>query len=659
MEPEQRVAIRESVPDDKQPYHVIRHLEFCDDKTFPSEINFNPNLNAIIGSRASGKSALLAYLAHAVDPEKTVEAQLDAGQHHDPHLVGPGPGFTWDEVASMGRKVVWSSGDTGKGSIIYVPQNSLYSLSGRPEEVTRRIRPLLFRIYPEIKESYDSLMATLERNKSDIERQVNDWFEAVRQHDEQINRLKQMGDKISITNTRDALQAELKTAQAKSAMTPQEIDFFNEFRNQLTKIDFEIDNLKTDSKNAASVLGAGNLIESDPNHPLDSDSLNLSISVDSDLENLPSVLKGTIEEVIENSKRALLDRLSDVISSWFEKLEKDLVEIADERTLLIESNRELSRKAEGESESNRLMSQIRTQQELLDRITVEENNLILKSEKMEDIKSEINSLVLTNLSKMEEFCNKFKQRQRQADELIFEVECEFNQSDLFDVTGSFQLNRNSPYLLTTSGDPAKLIDVKKIQDDPGSFLQEATFGEIALKRSVSAVEFCKQVLTLNREVRYAAVFDSDRIGGFSPSTMTAGKQALFALILLLSESDTPWPLLIDQPEDDLDSRSIFDTIVPYLMDRKRERQIIMVTHDANLAIGADAEAIIVANRNSDSSPNPDSRVFDYLVGSLESDDRIVPDSGRILESKGIREHCCEILDGGLEAFAKRRQKYRV
>ena len=60
-----------------------------------------------------------------------------------------------------------------------------------------------------------------------------------------------------------------------------------------------------------------------------------------------------------------------------------------------------------------------------------------------------------------------------------------------------------------------------------------------------------------------------------------------------------WPLLIDQPEDDLDSRSVYAEIVPFLKEKKKERQIILVSHNANLVIGADSEQIIVANRNGD------------------------------------------------------------
>jgi ABC-type cobalamin/Fe3+-siderophores transport system ATPase subunit len=152
--------------------------------------------------------------------------------------------------------------------------------------------------------------------------------------------------------------------------------------------------------------------------------------------------------------------------------------------------------------------------------------------------------------------------------------------------------------------------------------------------------------------------DGDRIGGFAPSSMTPGKRALFALSLILNEAQESWPLLIDQPEDDLDSRSIYDTVVPYLIRRKRERQIIMVSHNANTVIGADSEQVIVANRHGDDRKNRNGRTFDYLTGSLEHS-APESDSSHVLESCGIREHACKILDGGEVAFARRGSIYKL
>lgn len=140
--------------------------------------------------------------------------------------------------------------------------------------------------------------------------------------------------------------------------------------------------------------------------------------------------------------------------------------------------------------------------------------------------------------------------------------------------------------------------------------------------------------------------------------MTPGKQALFALTLILNESEEAWPLLIDQPEDDLDSRSIYNVLVGYLAARKTERQIIMVSHDANLVIGADSEQVIVANRHGVDRRNRDEQAFDYFSGSLEhTQERKSADI--VFELGGIREHSCDLLDGGEEAFRKRKLKYKL
>jgi predicted ATP-dependent endonuclease of OLD family len=153
--------------------------------------------------------------------------------------------------------------------------------------------------------------------------------------------------------------------------------------------------------------------------------------------------------------------------------------------------------------------------------------------------------------------------------------------------------------------------------------------------------------------------ENDKIGGFYKSTMTPGKRALFALKLILAESEDTWPLLIDQPEDDLDSRSIHGDIVPFLKKKKKERQIIMVSHNANLVISADSEQIIVANRNGDDRKNADGKQFNYLTGSIENTKEKDKKHKDTLKAQGIREHACEILEGGRIAFEQRRNKYNI
>ena len=85
----------------------------------------------------------------------------------------------------------------------------------------------------------------------------------------------------------------------------------------------------------------------------------------------------------------------------------------------------------------------------------------------------------------------------------------------------------------------------------------------------------------------------------------------------------------------------------------------MVSHDANMVVGSDSEEVIIVNRHGKDRKNKDERYFDYLSGSLENTMLFDDNIEETLLSQGVREHCCVILDGGEEAFAKRKSKYNI
>ena len=139
--------------------------------------------------------------------------------------------------------------------------------------------------------------------------------------------------------------------------------------------------------------------------------------------------------------------------------------------------------------------------------------------------------------------------------------------------------------------------------------------------------------------------------------MSPGKKAFVILKLILEFSESKVPVLIDQPEDSLDNRAIYNELTKYIKETKKKRQIIIVTHNPNVVVGSDCENIIVANQHSNNSKNKDARKFDYINGGLENN--FTKDSDYVLEKQGIREHIFEILEGGMEAFEKREKKYNV
>jgi hypothetical protein len=114
-------------------------------------------------------------------------------------------------------------------------------------------------------------------------------------------------------------------------------------------------------------------------------------------------------------------------------------------------------------------------------------------------------------------------------------------------------------------------------------------------------------------------------------------------ILLLIMQATHDPLLIDQPEDDLDNRFIYDDIVQRLRAAKPARQFVIATHNANIPILGDAEQIVVLDAQERGGPPV--RGLLRTRGSIDTSD--------------VKDAAEQILEGGREAFALRQAKYRV
>lgn len=123
----------------------------------------------------------------------------------------------------------------------------------------------------------------------------------------------------------------------------------------------------------------------------------------------------------------------------------------------------------------------------------------------------------------------------------------------------------------------------------------------------------------------------------SISQLSLGQQqSVLLAILMLSKSKKP--LIIDQPEDNLDSEFIFKTIVINLRKIKEARQVIIVTHNPNIAVLGDAELIV---------PLKSTSVKSHIMNEGS------------IDRESTREICCEILEGGKSAFIQRQEIYGI
>lgn len=126
-----------------------------------------------------------------------------------------------------------------------------------------------------------------------------------------------------------------------------------------------------------------------------------------------------------------------------------------------------------------------------------------------------------------------------------------------------------------------------------------------------------------------------RDGNFkSLSVASAGQKTTAILTFILSFGDVP--LILDQPEDDLDNRLVYDLIVDKIRHIKETRQVIIVTHNANIPVNGDAE---------------------YVVSLSSDTHNLKIQAEGTVESDMVKNEICEVMEGGVEAFKTRAKRY--
>lgn len=161
-------------------------------------------------------------------------------------------------------------------------------------------------------------------------------------------------------------------------------------------------------------------------------------------------------------------------------------------------------------------------------------------------------------------------------------------------------------------------------------------------------EIPKQIYNDKYEEFYNFIFGLDylipsyeiKLGNKSINQLSPGEKGALLLIFYLLIDQNDVPLIIDQPEENLDNQSVFELLVPNIKKAKKRRQIIIVTHNPNLAVVCDSEQII------------------YVKIDKENKNKVEVVSGGI-ENKDINKKILEILEGTSKAFNIRSSKYNL
>ena len=620
FEPEARIRITETCPDTKFDYNVIDYVELNKAGTWHKKIYLNQNLNTIIGGRSTGKSTLLSSIANKFD------AIGEEIEHKD-------------YISSLSDyiRVFWRDGkESYQRDIEFFPQNYISKIADTKSD------KLLLDILlgnDEKKQHYEVYLSKLAEQFSIIQTQVALLFEKKRLCSEKEAYIKSIGDIEGIKHEIDKQQSFRNEIQAKLSDKKDILEAYektekdlNVLKEQQQSYKHEIDFLKQLSQKDFFYLNSSISLSSLPKDTIEL----LSLKINQVVNQANKSIKEEIENQITNKSNAYT-KVSNDINTILEKEEYK------QGKQIFTDNKNLNEITKNLDALNKKLAQI----------TKEIESLSILKKEYEEIEYSIIKLHLEYLDIMNDIASHMRM-QHEGVKLTSEIALKNGLEVALNESISLRSGAMNDFIKQIV-DGYRKITRTDIEPSVKALINSGMKDELTLKGNASVQSLITKILSeCWFELKLNVEYDGDNLKDMSP-----GKRSFVILKLLLDFSDKKCPILIDQPEDNLDNRAIYNELVKYIREKKKERQIILVTHNPNIVVGADAEEIIIANQNGKNSPNRDSIKFEYVSGSIENRKakNTSDTNGSILQQCGIREHVCDILEGGEVAFKHREHKY--
>ena len=620
-EPEERVYISDTKPECKPDYYVIDKVILNDDEFSSEPIYFNDKLTCIIGGKSTGKSILLHNMAKAIDETQVQEKES---------IVNT----STKELSNT--TVCWADGQNdGDRHIIYIPQSYLNCLSDK-QEVTTEIDNMIQSVIlnnENAKFAYEKMLTSIKEKRSELNVKILNLLDIHKETVEIDEEKKELGD-------RSGIEREIKKLQEQKDAISKDLEISDE---DIAKYETALTESSNKSKLLAKVnqeilsLGAITTIVAPVTVGFEDFSGDTLIKIDE----IKNQIIEEVDKIWISKREALVNELND--------RQKQLHEEKERYDAVVE---ELQPKIQGNKAIAEFSSKILAEKDKLATFNALDEKLKTKKSEEQAMIAEIYSIPFQIKELRNEYANLINNEAAfKGHEIEFKVEVPFKKEEFLKTLETDFVIRIVKFKETIKMDSFSEEDytTEKLRE----IIDKLLSGVLEIKSGHTIESVLRDINDDWYNIKYKVVMDNDNIDVMSP-----GKKALVLLKLLIDLAESKCPILIDQPEDDLDNRSVFDELIPFIRRKKKERQIIVVTHNANVVLGADAEEIIIANQTGSKSENKEKR-FEYRSGAIENDNPVLATDGSIetgiLNSKGIQQHICDILEGGEIAFEKRKK----
>ena len=664
FEPEDRVKIQAIKPDVKKERHIISELQFTHSGNLfgDQKILLNENLNAIIGGKSSGKSLLMFSTANSIDPEQVERTSKRLGFD----------GYKFE--SSFDFNVTWKNGDIDVLSnkrlddklheITFIPQLYINYLveKNNKEELNSLVKNILLQDTP-FRKFYEDTNKSISDTTYETERLLNEYLKVRTNGIEVQKKSKDTGNsekiKISIKN----IETEILKGQKASNLTESEFAEYNKLLADKSQNEAGLINLDLKQSILNKVLTE---IQSSKSNFLGKTQENSQIYLKGQFDRLLDEL-GELPIEIKAIKTKLEYDFDTLIANFKAELEK--LELNKNRAEIIKKLADNSKKLEpflikvsGQKELQKLTLQLESEKLKLQNAIALEMQLKSLLEEYANIRKQIATLLVIRFELYQQIEKRVNETRKHigADielksSLIYKIENFplFEQVNKTLISGTHYIRTLFNGTIINFEEVPKLFEKQLRITDDKLYYSNDEF--IPLRIKVSLEDVLRGLIKDSFEIDYSVTYNGDNLLNMSP-----GKKGTVLLILFLEISSSEYPILIDQPEDNLDNRTIYDLLCKMIKEKKKDRQIIIVSHNANLVVATDAENIIVANQQGQETKSEAGRYrFEYVNGALEHSFPKNEGIKSILLSQGIREHVCDILEGGGEAFKQRERKYSI
>jgi hypothetical protein len=652
FEPNDRTCFQEHKPEEKPPFLTIDQVRFLDSsgKFQRDPIPLNPNLVTIIGGKSTGKSILLSCIARAIDAEQA-EAATEIAKTN------------LYDLGTLDFEVMWSNGDVDRLSenevrhrVTFLPQMYIHRLVEQENRPSLSESLLSFlRQNGTFEARYRKLINERDAVMTELATEISNFFSLLSSWRDVVTKSKELGDKSSIEAELNRIAEKSEELRKASGFTDEETEQYRKIQQSLLSANAGFRTAQRVEASMRTVVAEVPAVIQDTLAKIDdvvaeaTDFHGLEETETQQLRSHVVKLKQAIEAANaifaeDTSKRIVkltdgTKAASKAVEAFNSALKPFLDKIANQKELREhqESTKQLSSVLEGingyEKEKTQIEQKYGASVEAVERLV---SDRFATQERLIEL---FNEPTYTNL----------------GDDIVISADMMF-EKDRFesDFLGCFDLRHSASWLGSHFRD-------NSIAWHPEEHVKIITS---ALRKLIEMPED-KLRLRAGQKLRnavdlllrdYLSHSFSVKQTGEDIFRMSPGKQGLILLEIFLHLSNSAYPVLIDQPEDNIDNRTIYSHLVRYIRRRKVDRQIIMVTHNPNLVLGADAEQVIVANQDGEGKGENAEYRFEYVSGGIECS-FTNSQAGSLLQSKGIREHVCHVLEGGEDAFRKREEKY--